>query len=132
MTQTSWFALWGYFGYRDSRSLIASAAGRLGMLPVLRKVSAVIRFDGVDAAEIAATVDFIEQPGATLHIVTRFRIDPDRMQAIAGTEFKGFHPLEDIVTPQSLPAPHIGVTDATLIGVDQVETAMATTAAIKI
>jgi hypothetical protein len=101
------------------------------MLPVLRKVSAVIRLDGVDAAEMTAAVDLIEQPGTTLHIVTRFRIDPDSMQMIAGTELKGYHPLEQIVTSQLPPALHVGITDTTLIGVDQVEAAMTATATFK-
>jgi len=102
------------------------------MLPVFRKVSAVIRFDGVDAAEVTAAVDFVEQPGTPLHIVTRFRINPDRMQAIAGAELEGFRPLEQVVTSQLLPALYIGITDATLIGIDQVEAAMAAAAAGKV
>jgi hypothetical protein len=101
------------------------------MLPVLRKVSAVIRLDGVDAAEMAAAVDLVEQPGTTLHIVTRFRIDPDGMQMIAGTELKGYHPLKQIITSQLPPALHVGITDTTLIGVDQIETAIAAATAIK-
>jgi hypothetical protein len=102
------------------------------MLSVLWKVSTMIRLDVVDAAQMAAAVDFVEQPGATLDIVTGVRIDPDRMQLISGAEIEGFYPLEQVVTLLLLPALHIGITDAPLIGVYQIQTAMAAASAVKV
>lgn len=102
------------------------------MSPVLRIVAAVIRLGGVDAAKVAATVDPVEQPGTALDVVTRCRIDPGGMQLIAGAEVEGDHPGEQIVTPLLPPALQIGIADAALIGVDQVETAVAAAAAVKL
>jgi len=79
-----------------------------------------VRFDIVDAANVAFAVDPVEQPGATLDILAVLRVKPGCVQEVAWPKHEGFYPGQQVITTQSLPAFQVGVADATVEGVNQI------------
>jgi hypothetical protein len=71
---------------------VSFASGCLGVLLIFRKLSAMVRFDIVNAANVAFAVDPVEQPGATLDILAALRVKPGSVQEIAWPKHKGFYP----------------------------------------
>jgi hypothetical protein len=92
---------------------------------------AVIRFDIVDPAKMACLAESIKQPGTTFNIVSRFGINPGRVQFVVWPEIESFDPCQQIVATQLSPAFQVSIADATVVGVNQAEAALAATAAVK-
>ncbi len=90
-----------------------------------------IRFDIIDPAQVAFLIKTVQQPGTAFDILSGLRINPGGVEFVGRTQVKGFNPVQQIVTTQLSPALHVGIADAAVVGIDQVETALAATAAFE-
>jgi len=101
------------------------------MFLVLRISPAVVRLDIVDSANVAFPIESIKQPGTTLNIVSRFRINPGRVQFVVWPKIESFDPRQQIIATLLPPTLKVSIADATVVGVNQAETTVAATVAIK-
>ena len=90
-----------------------------------------IRFDIIDPAQVAFLIKTVQQPGTAFDILSGSRVNPGRVQFIGRPQIKGFDPGQQIVATQLSPALQVGIADAAVVGIDQVETALVATAAFK-
>lgn len=74
------------------------------MTAVAGKLTAVVRLDFFDAAEVAVSLRQIKEPGAPVGILPCFGIDPGEMQDIAPAEIEGIDPGQDVAAPRTFPA----------------------------
>ena len=94
-------------------------------------VSAMVRLDVVDSAQMPLPADPVEQPGAALDIFAGIGIEPSGVQPIARAKVEGFDPGQQVGAPLLAPASQIGIADAAIEGVNQVQATVAATAARK-
>ena len=90
-----------------------------------------VRLNIVDPAKMAFLTESIKQPGTTFNVVSRFGINPGRVQFVVCPEIESFDPYQQVVTTQLPPTFQISIADATVVGVNQVEATVAAAAAIK-
>ena len=101
------------------------------MFLVFRIIPAVVRFDIFDSANMAFPIESIKQPGTTFNIVSRFRINPGCVQFVVWPKIESIDPRQQIIATQLSPTLKVGIADATVVGVNQTETTVAATVAIK-
>ena len=94
-------------------------------------VPAVVRLDVIDPAQVTAPVDAIEQPGTALDVFAGFGVEPGGMQPVVRSELEGFDPGQQVAAVEPLPAFQVGIADAAVEGVEQMETAVAAAAAVE-
>jgi len=80
---------------------------------------------------VAFPIESIKQPGTTLNIVSCFRINPGRVQLVVRPKIESFDPRQQIIATQLPPTLKVSIADATVVGVNQTETTVAATVAIK-
>ena len=92
---------------------------------------AVVWLNVIYSAQVAFAVEPIEQPGATFDVISCLRVDPGSVQLVVRAQVKGLDPKLQIVSAKILPALQISIADTTVVGINQIETAVAAVAAMK-
>ncbi len=116
------------FTYRPT---IPFTPSRIGMSFVLWIRLTVVWLNVVDAAQVTFLIKPVEQPGATFDIISRFRVNPGRVQFVVWPKVKSLDPCQQIVAPKLSPTLQISIADAAIVGINQVKAAMATTVTVK-
>ena len=100
------------------------------MFLMLRIGPAVVGLDVVDSTEVATLVNPVKQPGTAFNVVAGLRVDPGHVQLVARAQVEGLDPGQQIDAPQFSPASQVGIADAAVVGVGQIQAAMAAAAAM--
>jgi len=91
----------------------------------------VVWLNVVDAANVALFVKQVKQPGATFYIISRFRVNPGRVQFVTRPKVESLDPHQQIIATKLSPTFQVGIADTAVVGINQVETAVAATVAVK-
>ena len=90
-----------------------------------------VRLDRFDTAQVTLLFEHIEQPGAAFNIVAGLWVDPGGVQPVVRSQLEGLDPFQYISAAQLLPTQQVGVADATVVGIHQLQAAVPAAAAAK-